>query len=57
MDKKKTQTVNMVYPVDLLDKIEDFQKRHYFTTRSAAIIYLISKALNDLEKDQQSHTE
>jgi metal-responsive CopG/Arc/MetJ family transcriptional regulator len=53
MEKPKTQPINIKYPVELIEKVERFQRKHFFTTRSAAMIYLLSKGLEDIENENK----
>lgn len=46
----KKQVVNMLYPFELIDRIDKIKAEKGFTTRTQAIIFLIQYALEQLEK-------
>ena len=52
MPQTEKKSVNMKYPVELLEKIEIFQRNHHFTTRSSAILFLIDYALKNMAQDK-----
>lgn len=43
--EKKSQMINMRYPIELLKQIDEYQKKEGFLTRTQAIQDLIRKGL------------
>ena len=46
--EKKSQVVNMRYPVELLKQIDNYKNKGGFLTRTDAIFTLIRKGLNQV---------
>ena len=51
MEGKDKQFLNMVVPVDLLSRLDDFRFEQRFGSRAEAIRFLLEWALDNYEKE------
>jgi hypothetical protein len=49
----ETAKVNMVYPADLLKRIDSFWHKHQFKNRTAAVLWLLDWALSQGAKPRE----
>ena len=50
--EKKSQVVNMRYPIELLRQIDNYKEKGGFLTRTDAIFTLIREGLKQVNKEQ-----